>query len=82
MLSGEGYSWEIDYWGLGNLVYEMFFYRHPFGYKKKSEADLKRSICEDELSFPPNALEVCSSECIDFIKGVSHFRIEKLGRSF
>jgi serine/threonine protein kinase len=70
MLSGNGYSWEIDYWGLGNIVYEMFFYRLPFGFKAKSDEDLLRSICEDELLFPPNANEICSPECIDLIKGV------------
>ena len=70
MLSGKGYSWEIDYWGLGNIVYEMFFYRFPFGYGAKTDEELKRSILEDELKFPPNADKICSPEAQEFIRGV------------
>lgn len=70
MLSGKGYSWEIDYWGLGNIIYEMFFYRFPFGYGAKTDGELKQSIIEDEVKFPPNADKICSPEGQEFIKGL------------
>lgn len=70
MLSKKGYSWEVDYWGLGNIVYEMLFFRFPFGYKVKSEEELRKAILEDGLKFPSNANEVCSQEGQDFIRGL------------
>jgi serine/threonine kinase 32 len=83
MVQKLGYDWRADFWNLGNLVYELFFYRHPFGYKMKTTAEIDKSIVEDELQFPPNAEELCSPECIDFIKGVSRsFRLYRASDLF
>ena len=50
----------------------MFFYRYPFGYGKKTVEDIDKAILKDELEFPPNANEICSDDCLEFIKGVSN----------
>jgi serine/threonine kinase 32 len=71
MISHEGYGWEIDYWALGAMAYEMIFMDVPFGAKVKGEEAIFRAINTDELTFPPNADELCSKEGQDFIRGVS-----------
>jgi|ERR1700761_8718164 len=73
MISGEGYDWQVDYWGLGCIAYEMIFTDLPFGHKAKSEEAIFKAITDDEVTFPPNAAELCSTEGMEFIKGVRQY---------
>jgi serine/threonine protein kinase len=71
MLRGNGYDWEIDYWALGGIAYEMIFTDLPFCHKVKGEEAIFKAIKEADLSFPENADTICTKEGKDFIRAVS-----------
>ncbi|KAI8821807.1 kinase-like domain-containing protein [Fimicolochytrium jonesii] len=50
-----GYSWPIDWWGLGIVIFEALYGRRPF---RSGEDDnvVKDNICHQELEFPDRNL--------------------------
>lgn len=70
----KGYSWPVDWWGLGVVAWELLFHRRPFD--GRTAEKMTQSILKDPLKFPKNANEVCSSECQDFVRGVSRATLE------
>ncbi|KDQ61900.1 hypothetical protein JAAARDRAFT_55193 [Jaapia argillacea MUCL 33604] len=51
MLNGEEYSYEVDFWAVGVLLYVLLTGRVPFGVGKKSMEEFKTRIGNDPLEF-------------------------------
>jgi serine/threonine protein kinase len=64
ILRAEEYSYEVDYWSLGTLLYEMLTGITPFW--AENHADMYRRVLEDELEFPEDFDPVTA----DFIAGL------------
>jgi serine/threonine protein kinase len=63
MLKKGGYSFQVDWWALGTIVYEMLFGLAPFYHDDESEMYI--NIVKSKLEFPSD-IEI-SAECRDFI---------------
>jgi serine/threonine kinase 32 len=50
IFSDSGYSWQIDWWSFGIILYELYFGKRPF--KGKDNDSLKEAICTEPLIFP------------------------------
>ncbi|KIK57440.1 hypothetical protein GYMLUDRAFT_46319 [Collybiopsis luxurians FD-317 M1] len=48
---GEMYSYEVDYWALGVLLFRMLGGKMPFGRDSTDKQEIRRSVLEDPLSF-------------------------------
>ena len=46
------YSFEVDYWSVGIILYEIFYGRVPFGYGKDSINDIYQDIIESNIHLP------------------------------
>lgn len=64
----KGYTWCVDWWSLGVVMWELLFHRRPFD--GRTTEKMTNSILKDPLQFPNNVNELCSPECQDFLKGV------------
>ncbi|KAL1920330.1 uncharacterized protein VTP21DRAFT_1476 [Calcarisporiella thermophila] len=65
ILQRHGYLNSVDWWSLGAMLYEIVFGARPF--RGRTSSALTNAIIHDPLLFPPDAHEVASQECIDFI---------------
>lgn len=54
VLYGNYYSKEVDYWGLGCLIYEMVFGETAFRVDTGKMIDLRKIILEGKFKFPSN----------------------------
>ncbi|KAJ6607942.1 kinase-like domain-containing protein [Mycena sp. CBHHK59/15] len=70
VLERNGYSWQIDWWSLGVMAYELIFNKRPFS--GQTSAQLTRAILEDPLKFPEDARSICSDACIGVLQGLLH----------
>jgi serine/threonine kinase 32 len=68
ILHKRGYTYPIDWWSLGVCAYELLFGRRPF--RGRTNTALTHSISKDQLRFPENVGEKCSTTGISFISGV------------
>ncbi|OBZ86067.1 Protein kinase C [Choanephora cucurbitarum] len=68
MLARKGYSTHVDWWSLGIVVFELVFGKRPF--TAASKETLVHAILHDPLTFPPNAHELVSKECMAVITGL------------
>ncbi|KAI9095502.1 kinase-like protein, partial [Phlyctochytrium arcticum] len=50
LFTGQGYSWPIDYWSLGVLLFECLFSVRPFG--GSSDESIKNAIKSEPISIP------------------------------
>ncbi|KAG2180253.1 hypothetical protein INT43_004042 [Umbelopsis isabellina] len=66
ILRGDEYSFAVDFWSLGTLLYEMITGIPPFW--AENHADMYNRVLDDELEFPPNFDTVTA----DFISGLLH----------
>ncbi|ELP87325.1 hypothetical protein EIN_095820 [Entamoeba invadens IP1] len=64
VVEGLDYDENVDWWGLGILIYEMLFTKSPF--LADSMEELYENILEKEPIFPTT--KPISAECMDFIK--------------
>lgn len=65
----KGYTWCVDWWSLGVVMWEVLFHRRPFD--GRTAEKMTNSILKDPLKFPTNVNDICSPECQDFVRGVS-----------
>ncbi|KAG0950253.1 hypothetical protein G6F57_000942 [Rhizopus arrhizus] len=64
ILQKQGYTFSIDWWSLGVLLYELLYGKRPF--RGKSSEGLQRAILADPIHFPPTPN--VSADAIDFIQ--------------
>ncbi len=69
VLGRKGYTWSVDWWGLGVVAWELLFHRRPF--EGRSAEKMTQSILKDPLKFPPNADDLVSQDGQEFLRGVS-----------
>jgi serine/threonine kinase 32 len=64
MFSGSNYSYSVDWWSLGVVLYQLLYGLSPF--KEKTVEATQEAILRKELEFPPKG-----SACfVDFLAGV------------
>ncbi|KAJ1939114.1 hypothetical protein EC988_007402, partial [Linderina pennispora] len=67
LISGKGYTFSIDWWSLGVVMYECIYGKRPF--RQGNNVDkLKRAIVEDEIQFPMIADVQVSYDCISAMR--------------
>jgi serine/threonine kinase 32 len=64
----KGYTWSVDWWSLGVVMWELLFHRRPFD--GRTAEKMTNSILKDPIKFPSSVNDICSAECQDFVKGV------------
>jgi serine/threonine kinase 32 len=65
----KGYSWNVDWWSLGVVAWELLFHKRPFD--GRTAEKMTNSILKDSLKFPSNVDELCSVDGQDFVRSVS-----------
>jgi serine/threonine kinase 32 len=65
----KGYSWNVDWWSLGVVAWELLFHKRPFD--GRTAEKMTNSILKDSLKFPSNVDELCSADGQDFVRSVS-----------
>ncbi|KAJ2705620.1 hypothetical protein FB645_002311 [Coemansia sp. IMI 203386] len=68
VVSGVGYTYSVDWWSLGVVMYECIYGKRPFRHKKTTE-DLKRALMYEEIQFPIIADVQVSYDCISAMRG-------------
>ncbi|CAL1716893.1 unnamed protein product [Somion occarium] len=64
----KGYTWPVDWWSLGVVLWELLFHRRPFD--GRTSEKMTHSILKDPLRFPSNVNEYVSKEGQDFLRGL------------
>ncbi|KZO90712.1 kinase-like protein [Calocera viscosa TUFC12733] len=62
VLTKRGYSYQIDWWSLGVVAYELMFGKRPF--KGNTNSNLTQSITKDSVKFPEDAQQKHSREAL------------------
>ncbi|KAJ2723663.1 hypothetical protein GGI07_002458 [Coemansia sp. Benny D115] len=68
VVSGVGYTYSVDWWSLGVVMYECIYGKRPFHNKKRND-DLKRALLYEEIQFPIIADVQVSYDCISAMRG-------------
>ncbi|KAJ2019322.1 hypothetical protein GGI08_002396 [Coemansia sp. S2] len=71
VVSGSGYTFSIDWWSLGVVMYECVYGKRPFRHKKSAD-DLRRALLYEEIQFPIIADVQVSYDCISAMRGFLH----------
>ncbi|KAJ2785142.1 hypothetical protein H4R18_000730 [Coemansia javaensis] len=78
VVSGVGYTYSVDWWSLGVVMYECVYGRRPFRHKKNTD-DLKRALLYEEIQFPIVADVQVTYDCISamraFLNKDPHLRL-------
>ena len=62
---GESYSFQVDYWSIGIMIYEFICGCVPFGENEDDCMNVYRSVVKESLTFPSN---IKDKEFIDLVK--------------
>lgn len=76
ILLRKGYTYGVDWWSLGVMVFELAFGRRPFHGRKSG--DLTHSICHGTLKFPHDAENKFSVDGLVALREVSCFSFLRL----
>ncbi|KAJ3334027.1 hypothetical protein HDU76_013102 [Blyttiomyces sp. JEL0837] len=73
IFGNSGYLWQIDFWSLGVVIYELLWGKRPF--RSNSNEGLTVAITQADVVFYPNNLlnknpVNVSNECLSFIRGL------------
>ncbi|KAJ1645784.1 hypothetical protein LPJ64_002677 [Coemansia asiatica] len=68
VVSGVGYTYSVDWWSLGVVMYECVYGKRPFRHKKTND-QLKRALMQEEIQFPIIADVQVSFDCISAMRG-------------
>ncbi|KAJ3739092.1 kinase-like domain-containing protein [Lentinula detonsa] len=66
---GDRYSFEVDYWAVGVILYRMVTGKMPFGDCAMNKGQIARSVLEDDVSFVGHSSTI-SMVTQDFILGL------------
>ncbi|KAJ3877398.1 kinase-like domain-containing protein [Lentinula edodes] len=66
---GDRYSFEVDYWAMGVILYRMVTGKMPFGDSAMNKGQIARSVLEDDVSFIGHSSTI-SMVTQDFILGL------------
>ncbi|KAI9471354.1 hypothetical protein LPJ78_004532 [Coemansia sp. RSA 989] len=69
IVSGTGYTYSVDWWSLGVVMYECVYGRRPFRHKKNTDS-LRRALLYEEIQFPLVADVQVSYDCISALRGL------------
>ena len=70
ILSRSGYTWHVDWWSLGVVLWELLFHRRPFDGRNPER--MTQAIINDSLRYPQNLSDYCTENAKDFVSGVSY----------
>ena len=65
----KGYTWCVDWWSLGVVMWESLFHKRPF--EGKTAERITDAILHETITLPDNADKRCSRSCQDFLVKVS-----------
>ncbi|KAI8323778.1 kinase-like protein, partial [Martensiomyces pterosporus] len=68
VVSGVGYTYSVDWWSLGVVMYECVYGKRPFRHRKHPD-ELKMAILQEEIQFPMIADVQVSYDCISAMRG-------------
>ncbi|KAJ2158882.1 hypothetical protein GGF46_003427 [Coemansia sp. RSA 552] len=68
VVSGVGYTYSVDWWSLGVVMYECVYGRRPFRHKKNTDS-LRRALMYDEIQFPIVADVQVTYDCVSAMRG-------------
>ena len=57
VIEGKHYSFGIDYWAVGVVLYEIFYGFVPFGFNSKDQMKIYKEIKEKKIHFPVNEFD-------------------------
>ncbi|KAI7896877.1 kinase-like domain-containing protein [Mucor mucedo] len=66
ILNKQGYSYSVDWWSLGIVLFELLYGHRPF--RAKTNDELQKSILNDSIEFPKEPR--ISAEGVDFIRAL------------
>ncbi|KAJ2408048.1 hypothetical protein J3F80_002374 [Coemansia sp. RSA 2526] len=69
VVAGTGYTYSVDWWSLGVVLYECVYGRRPFRHKKNTDS-LRRALLYEEIQFPLVADVQVSYDCISAMRGL------------
>ncbi|KAJ2821520.1 hypothetical protein IWW50_004608, partial [Coemansia erecta] len=69
IVAGTGYTFSVDWWLLGVVMYEYVYGRRPFHHKKNTD-DLRRAVLYEEIQFPLVADVQVGYDCISAMRGL------------
>jgi len=49
MIDGKGYSYEVDYWALGVIIFRLVYGKFPFANQNKDPFDIFKHIRKNDL---------------------------------
>ncbi|KAJ1728253.1 hypothetical protein LPJ61_004132, partial [Coemansia biformis] len=69
VVSGAGYTYSVDWWSLGVVMYECIYGKRPFRHKKNTDA-LKRALLYEEIQFPIVTDVQVSYDCVSAMRSL------------
>ena len=65
----KGYSWQVDWWSLGVVAWELLFRRRPF--EGRTAREITYAITKETPRMPEKAADMYSDDCLKALRMVS-----------